>query len=176
MRLFAAIPVPAKLHPAIASATGHLEGCMGVRVLSQENLHLTLRFIGDVGEEKAKEIGRALSQVRFAPFSVRLFGAGAYPDTHFPRAIFLGGESKGAEKLAADVEAALLPFGLRKEKFSVHLTVARSKGAGDIDAFLKHTGEVGAFEARSFCLMKSTLLPQGASYEMLGEYPAKPPQ
>jgi len=111
--------------------------------------------------------------VLFAPFTVRLSGAGAYPSEHFPRAIFIGGESKGAEALAAEIERVLSPFGLKKEKFSVHLTVARSKGAGDIEEFVRNVGDVGEFEVRSFCLMKSRLLPQGASYEVLREYPAQ---
>jgi 2'-5' RNA ligase len=146
---------------------------MGVRVLEPENWHLTLRFIGDVGDDAAKKIAGALAEVRFAPFTVRLRGAGAYPNTNFPRAIFIGGESAGAAELAEQIEQVLSPFGFKKEKFSVHLTVARSKGAGDIGEFVKHAGEVGEFEVRSFCLMKSRLLPQGASYEVLREYPAQ---
>ncbi|MCX6770953.1 MAG: RNA 2',3'-cyclic phosphodiesterase [Candidatus Micrarchaeota archaeon] len=173
MRLFVAIKVPPGLHPQIAQAAGHLRDCMGVKVLPPENWHLTLRFIGDVDEPTAKRIGDALAQVRFAPFKVRLSGAGAYPSAHFPRAIFIAGESEGAVALAAKVEDALAPFGLQKEKFSVHVTVARSKGAGDIDAFLKNTGEVGEFGVRSFVLMDSRLLPGGAAYEVLKECPAQ---
>ena len=172
MRLFVAIIVPAKLHPAMESAAGHLRDCMGVRLLPPADWHITLRFIGDADEETAKKIADALSSVRFAPFPVHLFGAGAYPNTSFPRAIFIGGESAGAAALSAEVERAFAPFHLQSEKFSVHVTVARSKGAGDIDAFLKNTGEVGSFEARSFVLMKSRLLPQGASYEVVKEYAA----
>jgi len=173
LRLFVAIPVPSALHPAVSRAAGPLRDCLGVRLILPGSYHLTLRFIGDTDEEKARRIGEALSAVAFTPFSVRLFGAGAYPDVHFPRAIFIGGKSKGAEALSAEIGKALLPFSLPKEKFSVHLTVARSKGAGDIDLFLKETGEVGQFEARFFVLMKSILLPQGASYEVLREYPAQ---
>ena len=173
MRLFIAIRAPQEIHAQIAQAAAHLHERMGVRVLPPENWHLTLRFIGDVDEPTAKKIGDALSAVKFSPFSVRLYGAGAYPNTHFPRAIYIGGESKGAEELAAKIEAALSSFNLQKEKFSVHLTVARSRGAGDIDDFLKNTGDVGQFDARSFVLMKSARLPQGAAYDAVREYPAQ---
>ena len=173
MRLFAAIPVPPELHASIAAAAEPLRDCLGVKLLPPGHYHLTLRFIGEAGGQGADGIAQALSGVKFSPFPVRLFGAGAYPNTHFPRAIFIGGESKGAENLAADVEKALLPFGLRSERFSVHVTVARSKGAGDIHEFLQKTREVGQFEARSFALMKSRLLPQGSSYEVLREYAAE---
>jgi 2'-5' RNA ligase len=173
MRLFAAIPAPPGSHPAISRAALPLHGCMGVRLLPPADWHLTLRFIGDADGEKARQIGDALASVKFSPFSVHLFGAGAYPDTRFPRAIYIGGESDGARGLADGIGAALAPLGFPREKFSVHLTVARSKGAGDIDAFLKGAGEVCEFEARSFSLMESRLLPQGASYEVLREFPAE---
>jgi len=173
MRIFIAIKVPPALHPQIAQAASHLHERMGVRPIEPGNWHLTLRFIGDADEGMASKIGDALSSVKFSPFSVHLFGAGAYPNTHFPRAIFIGGESEGAKKLAAGIETALAPFNLQAEKFSVHVTVARSKGAGDIEDFVKHTGEVGSFEARSFVLMKSTLMAHQAAYEVLREYPAQ---
>jgi len=173
MRLFIALPVPAAVHDSISRAAEPLRDCMGVKLLPPENWHLTLRFIGDADEKKAGEITRALESVRFKPFSAHLFGAGAYPNVHFPRAIFIGGESEGAMKLADEIERALLPFALQNEKFSVHVTVARSKGAGDIREFLARTGEIGAFEAHSFSLMRSRLLPQGASYEVLREYRAQ---
>ena len=173
MRLFIAVKVPPALHPAISSAASHLHERMGVRLLPPDSWHMTLRFIGDVGGEMAKEIETALAGVKFSPFAVRLRGAGAYPNAHFPRAIYIGGESQGAEALAAEIERALLPFALKTEKFSVHVTVAQSRGAGDIGDFVKNTGDVGQFEARSFCLMESRLLPQGASHEVLREYAAE---
>jgi 2'-5' RNA ligase len=173
MRLFVAIMVPDAIRPAISHAAEHLQDCMGVRLLPPGDWHLTLRFIGDADEDAAKRMGEALAAVKFAPFTVRLSGAGAYPDTRFPRAIFVGGESDGARALAAEIEKALMPFGLRMEKFSVHVTVARSKGAGDIDAFLKNTGEVGSFEVKSFALVKSRLMAHAAAYDVLREYPAQ---
>ena len=173
MRLFVAMPVPASIHPAISLAAEHLRDCMGVRLLPPSDWHLTLRFIGEADEDKAKQIGAALSAVKFSPFTVHLFGAGAYPNTAFPRAIFVGGESQGAESLSAEIEKALMPFSLQREKFSVHVTVARSKGAGDIDSFLKNTGEIGSFEVKTFVLMKSKPLPQGTAYAVLNEYSAQ---
>ena len=175
MRIFAAIPVSPAIHPAISQAAGHLRDCLGVRLLPPADWHLTLRFIGDVDEAQAGQVSGALSSVRFAPFAIRLSGAGAYPSTAFPRAIYIGGESEGAAELAKKVEAALAPFHLQNERFSVHITVARSKGAGDIDAFLKNTGEIGSFDVKSFVLMKSKPLPQGTAYEVLNEYPAQAP-
>ena len=68
MRLFAAILVPPPARPAISSAAERLRDCMGVRLLPPEDWHLTLRFIGDADEARAKQIGDALAAVKFAGF------------------------------------------------------------------------------------------------------------
>lgn len=175
MRLFVALLAPKETHAAIAAAAEPLHDCLGVKALPPDNWHITLQFLGEVDARRVPEIEKALAGVEFGPFTIRLFGAGAYPSAHFPRAIFIGGESVGASALAKKVEEALSPLGFAPEgkDFSVHLTVARSKSAGDIREFLQKTGEVCQWEARFFCLMKSSLLPQGASYQALREFALK---
>lgn len=174
MRLFVAIRLPVECRSAVQNAARPLDGAMGARLLEPENWHLTVRFIGEADEAGAKKIAEALAGVKFAPFQVKLFGAGAYPSHSVPCAIWIGGESQGAAGLAEKVEGALAFLGGGPERFSVHLTVARSKGIAAIGEFVQKTGEVCGFEAKSFCLMKSTLGAQGASYEVLREYPAQP--
>ncbi|MCX6769564.1 MAG: RNA 2',3'-cyclic phosphodiesterase [Candidatus Micrarchaeota archaeon] len=175
MRLFVAVVAPQEAHAKIEKAALPLQGALGVKVLPPDNWHLTLKFLGEVPDGKVKEIEAALATVRFSPFTVSLSGAGAYPNENFPRAIWVGGKSEGAEELAKKVEEALAPLGLPADdkKFSVHLTVARSKSAGDIYDFLQKTRKVCEWEARSFTLMRSALLPQGAKYEALKEYAAQ---
>ena len=174
MRLFVAIRLPEECRPAVARATSPLDGALGARLLEPENWHLTLRFVGEAGEADAKRIIGALAGIKFAPFAVKLSGAGAYPSYEVPRAIYVGGESEGAKELAKKVEETLSFLHLAPEKFSVHLTVARSKGIADIEEFVQKTGEVCSFQAKSFCLMRSVLGAQGAAYEVLREYPAQP--
>ena len=172
MRLFVGLKLPDGIVPAIKAAASTLEGALGARVLPQESWHITIKFIGEVPVEKHADIGQALSGIRFSPFQVHLFNAGAFPSKGIPRAIWIGGESLGAGELSLKVEEALRFLELPKEHFSLHLTVARSKGVADIEDFLK-TGEVGSFEARSFVLMKSVLGAQGAIYHVLKEFPAE---
>lgn len=172
MRLFAAICLPQGILPAVARAAMPLQGALGARVLPQGSWHITLKFIGETPDAKVEEIASALALARFAPFSVHLFGAGAFPSKGIPRAIWIGGESQGAGELALKIEEALSFLALPKEHFTLHLTVARSKGVADIEGFLK-TGEVCSFEARSFALMKSRLTPAGATYEVLRVFPAE---
>ncbi|VVC00241.1 RNA 2',3'-cyclic phosphodiesterase [uncultured archaeon] len=175
MRLFVGIKVPASALPAVEKASAPLVDALGVKMVEKENLHLTLKFIGDTDEETAKKIEDALSAIKFSPFSVSLSGSGAFPDRHFPRAIWIGGKSEGAEKLAVEVEKALSFLNLKKERFTVHLTVARApKSVGDIEDFLASvTGEVCGFEATSFLLIKSKLTPVGPVYEVIKEYKAQ---
>ena len=170
MRLFAGIPLPKEALAPVQAASLPLKDALGVRMVAPENLHITLCFIGEAGEEKAEEAARALSQVRFPPFQVYLSGAGAFPNRHFPRAIWIGGRSEGAEKLAASVCGALSFLPLKREKFSAHLTVARSNSAGDIEDFLQKTGEVCSFTVSSFVLVRSKLTPVGPVYETIKEY------
>lgn len=175
MRLFVAMRLPAECRPAIAKAAEPLDGALGARMIGQENWHFTLKFIGEVDEVQATRIEDALAGVKFAPFAVKLAGAGAYPSREVPRAIWVGGESEGAKALAAKIEEALAFLGGKPERFSVHLTVARSKGVAYVDKFMGNAeslGEICSFEAKSFCLMKSVLGAQGATYEVLREYPA----
>jgi 2'-5' RNA ligase len=172
MRLFVSISPPQECNGRIEAAAAPLKDALGVKVLPPDNWHITLAFIGDVPEAKAQDAIRALSSVSFAPFKVWLSGAGAFPDIRFPRAIWIGGESSGCAALAIEVCSALEKAGIAvdRKKFSIHLTVARSKSAGDIDDFLKKTKEVCEFEARSFYLMESRLLPHGASYRVVKEF------
>ena len=171
MRLFAGIMLPPEALPAVQKASEPLDGALGVKMVGQENLHLTLKFLGDVEDAQAARVAGALSQVRFSPFPVSLSGAGAFPNRHFPRAIWIGGKSEGAEKLAAGVEEALSFLNLKKEKFAVHLTVARApKSVADIEDFLQKTGEVCSFPASSFVLVRSKLTPAGPVYEAIKEY------
>ncbi len=171
MRLFAGIRLPPEALPPVLTASEELHNRLGVRMAEPENLHLTLKFLGDVDEGTARLVESALSSVRFSPFQVSLSGAGAFPNRHFPRAIWIGGKSEGAERLAASVEGALSFLRLRKEKFAVHLTVARApKSAADIEDFLQKTGDVCSFGVNSFCLVKSRLLPSGPVHEVIKEY------
>jgi 2'-5' RNA ligase len=185
MRLFVALMPPKEALSKMADAAAPLKDALGVKLLPPDNWHLTLKFIGYSDEAKEKEIAAALSSVEFPPFTVRLFGAGAYPSKDYPRAIWIGGESHGATELAGRIEDALEGVGIPREgkKFSTHITVARSKSAGDIEDFLKKNGamepagvaphEICSFEARSFSLVESKLLPQGSSYKVLREYVTK---
>ena len=177
MRLFVGLKVPTSAYPAIEEASAPLVDALGVKMLPPDNYHLTLKFIGDVeGDEAVKRIAEALASVKFSPFEILLMGAGAFPDQHRPRAIWIGGKSPGCVDLATKIAEALSFLKLPHEHFTIHLTVARApKTIADIEDFLvkNKEGTVCSFTADKFQLMKSKLTPVGAIYEVLREYSAQ---
>lgn len=173
MRLFVSIAPAEEAIPPISKAARPLEGALGARMVPEKNLHMTLVFLGEVPDEKLGRVAEALAEVKFGKFDVELSGAGAYPSQRVPRAIWIGGKSEGARALSEKIMEALSFLPLEKREFSVHLTVARSKGVADVEEFIGKTGRVCEFAADRFLLVKSTLTPAGPQYEIIREYRAQ---
>ncbi len=174
MRLFVAVPVPEDIRER-AAAAGREIALGGVVPVKPQNMHLTLRFIGEATEEDAKAIASALRAVRFAPFECAIRGVGAFPGGNYVRVVWAGCESKGAlEALASAVAAALKGFG-GDERFAAHLTIARVKRKADLGAFLekRRAEDFGSFKADCFELVESVLAPGGPQYRVLAEFRAE---
>ncbi|MBM3321770.1 MAG: RNA 2',3'-cyclic phosphodiesterase [Candidatus Eisenbacteria bacterium] len=146
-----------------------------VRWVPAENLHVTLRFFGDIGNEGRARIEKRVRQAASgtAPFLFRLGAAGAFPNLRGARVLWVG-VSEGEEalvSLAARVEDSIEGLGFPREKrFHAHITVGRTKGALSPrfrDRFAALPIEPIEARAGSFLLMKSTLDPRGARYEVL---------
>jgi len=150
-----------------------------VRWVHEENLHVTLRFLGNVTpgvraslEESMQEVAAGLS-----PFSFRIGPAGAFPSIRRARVLWVG-LSRGEEEvgaLAHRVEEAVRRIGFEEEKrFHAHITVGRTKGPlspGFRERFTALLAEPVERQAAGFQLMKSTLTREGAIYEVLREFP-----
>lgn len=178
MRLFIAVPFPEKIQDHIDQKTSDLKRSHpSIRWISHENLHLTLKFLGEVPAEKTFQIQECMLKVvergRFNPFEINLIGVGVFPDPDHPRVIWIG-VTQGQEvlsRLAKDLEDELEPFGFQKEERSYrpHLTIGRAREPKDVKGF---KAKVLAFEKTSFAslsvsmisLMQSVLNPKGAVY------------
>ena len=175
MRAFVAVnPPPQVRRAALEAAEGLARGLGGVRWTRQENVHLTLKFLGDVPEEALREICGALGEACsvHAPFDARLRGLGAFPSPRRARVVWAGMHegSREVSALAESVEAALEPLGFPRERrpYVPHATLGRAKGRPvSIDLPATALANAPAFRVGSAQLMKSTLTPNGSIYEVV---------
>lgn len=147
-----------------------------VRWVPPQNLHVTIRFFGDVGRELLEEIIGAVETTgaRSDPFPFALGASGAFPDLRAARVLWVGlGEGGGGEvtALAKRVDDAIVGLGFRREKrFHPHVTVGRVKGRLSErfrTRFESLLIEPAAARSSSIDMMKSRLTSKGAIYESL---------
>jgi 2'-5' RNA ligase len=179
LRLFAALDLPDEIAERLLPL---MKGVGGAKWRPRENLHLTLRFFGEVAEPVADEIDVALSTVADAtkPFELRLKGAGTFGGAD-PHALWLGAsESAGLTKLAADCERAARRAGLKPEsqKFKPHVTLAYLSNAplDRVQAFVSRLGlfETAPFFVDRFGLYSSVTRNSAPSlYRLEAEYPLR---
>jgi 2'-5' RNA ligase len=154
------------------------QGLPGARWVERDNLHLTLRFIGEVDEDLAEEIHHGLAGLAEPPFTLTLAGLGLFGDRHQARTLWLGVErSEPLSRLAARVDSVVVQAGGQPEprRFNPHVTLARLKDtpSGRIQDFLAATGRFHEehVAVERFTLFRSTLGRQGAHYDALEHYP-----
>lgn len=180
IRSFIAVPLPEEVRRAVGMTIEELRG-FGADVgwVRPENLHLTLRFLGEQGERELDRVREALAEAtaEASPFTVSLQGLGAFPLRGTPRVIWVG-VAEGADQLSAlqaAVEAALAQRGFRPEEraFHPHLTIGRVRGTRGIQALagaLRDEQLFGEAEVAVVHLMCSDLHPGGARYSVLGGF------
>lgn len=149
-RLFAAIAMPDDVAARLLALQ---KGVPGAKWRPRENLHLTLRFFGEVAEPVAEEIDSALEEVAntTAPFELQLKSAGSFGKED-PHTLWVGaGESNALNKLAADCERAARRAGLKAEarKFAPHVTLAYLSNA-ELERVHGFESRLGLFESRPF--------------------------
>ncbi|MGE4279174.1 MAG: RNA 2',3'-cyclic phosphodiesterase [Magnetospirillum sp.] len=172
IRLFVGVPLPGELAARLESLGG---GIPGARWVAARNLHLTLRFIGEVDEDVAEDLHHRLSALRAPAFDVQLRDFGTFGGRK-PRALWAGVESNAAlsslhDRIEAQAQGLDLPA--EKRGFTPHVTLAWLKQAPSdrIAAFLRHHSPFAAqFRVDDFCLYQSHLHAQGAEYQVLAEY------
>jgi len=171
-----------KILSRVESITSSLLSLGGdLKPVERENIHLTLKFLGNVSASKLEEIKSALTQVAFPPFSLEINGAGAFPNLKRMNVIWVGvGEGwSQVELIFEQTERILHQLGFSRETraFSPHITVARVKSGrktDEIAAFLGHLADesFGTFPVEKVRLKQSILSPSGPTYSTLFEAPA----
>lgn len=174
MRLFVGIALPDDIRGQCERLKG---GLKAARWVDQENLHLSLRFIGEVTGGMDSDIDAALKPLNGPPFSLTLSRLGAFDRRGRVHAVWAGVEKSDELAVLRDkVETALVRTGLEPEhrKFKPHVTLARMKNgsAADVSRYLEaHNGfSTGPFDVGCFTLYRSHLGHGGAHYEALADY------
>ena len=183
MRVFVALNLPKKERERIYRATRLLrDQALPVRWVGADKYHLTLKFLGEVRNDRLERIGEILARVTAGSpsFPADLSGFGAFPTIRRPRVLWLVIEPTLAlRRLKQDVEWALADVGFERETraFHPHLTlgrVERENSAGafrGLDDLMADMSYAGSVEIRSVELMRSQTSRDGAHYTVLTRYP-----
>ncbi len=173
IRTFVAVELPERLIPEIENIESSLN-MPGVKLVEPGNVHITLKFLGDLEESDVEPVTLALSKVDCQAFEARIKGVGVFPKLAYIKVIWLGAEGN-FDALHTEVERVLAPFKFDKDyNFSPHATLARVKQLRDKVSLLENLKkwenvDLGSIKVESFYLKKSTLRPQGPVYETLKE-------
>lgn len=148
-----------------------------LKLVERENLHITLRFLGEVSEAELEKVKSGLKRAVKGKksFTMQIKGAGVFPNTNYIKVVWAG-ITKGSEELAQLAEKinSEIKIGKTDERgFSSHITVARVKSAKNKDELAKVLKEFSSFDfgetiVKEIKLKESKLSPKGPTYSDLG--------
>ncbi|MEN6451611.1 MAG: RNA 2',3'-cyclic phosphodiesterase [Thermoguttaceae bacterium] len=181
LRTFVAVEIT----PAIRARTGELIAALAgtpadVKWVEPHNLHLTVKFLGEVHDRDILDVCRAVKRgtAGLEPFPLELRGAGAFPAAARPRTVWLGA-GEGADQMVVlhdRIEANLAELGYREEhrRFQTHLTLGRVRGAGasivDLGRLIQQQADfaAGQMTVDKVTIFSSTLTREGPIYDVVG--------
>src|ERR1044071_1249338 len=182
LRAFIAVELPLEIRKTVCTATSKLQNEIGalVRWVPIENMHLTLKFLGDVSPSNVELLSQMLraEMELFNCFDLRLNGLGSFPNLKRPRVLYIGIQAPAAlEALQRGIESASnrLGYGSEEPGFSPHLTIGRVKQniTATEQQTIRHALEstkidlLGTARVNSVELFKSDLRPTGSVYTRL---------
>ncbi len=149
-----------------------------LKLVERDNLHITMRFLGDISPSMAESVVDMLKQIKFEAFAASLHGVGVFPKMTFPRVIWVG-VKMGRENLVdiyRQLEAGLNQVGFRPEheSYTPHITLFRVRSGHHreslVEVLTKHQEtEFGEFGIKAIQLKRSILTPNGPIYSTIGE-------
>ena len=162
--------MPEEVKREIKKIQEKLPGFFGKKT-ELENLHLTLKFLGEIDEEKIQEVKNKLSEIKFNKFESEINSIGVFSG-RFIRIIWL--HLKGVEELQKEIDENLKGLFEPEKRFMSHLTIARIKSVRDKKLFLEKLKEIKfskiKFNVECFKLKKSILTKEKAVYDVLEQY------
>jgi 2'-5' RNA ligase len=150
-----------------------------VKLVETENIHVTMRFLGDVSAGMVDVVFEEIKAVQFIPFNIQLNGIGVFPSLSYPRVVWAG-ITEGTNELRSIFEQLeprlrALGFAADEHGFSPHLTIARvrsGRNKAQLAEFVKQNAELdfGTIKAECLRLKQSVLSPRGPTYSTLKEF------
>jgi len=176
IRMFISIPVKDK--EALAPVLADVGQLHNVRPSPLSQMHITMRFIGDIDDGKTKKVAKAVEDAvdGMEPFTITIGGAGCFPKPQRPSVLWIGAEPhdvlKGiSDRIAANLKVSNISFD--EKPFKSHITVGRCNGPMDPVPFIeKYSGqELESFTCDEILIMRSELGPKGAKHTVLQRAP-----
>ncbi|MCK9152492.1 RNA 2',3'-cyclic phosphodiesterase [Methanobacterium alcaliphilum] len=174
MRAFLAVDVDKTLLNKIGDIQNNLGAAEApVKFVEPQNLHLTLKFFGDINEEKLNEISNIISQKveNFNPFDLLIEGVGVFPSLRYIRVIWLGTKNIDSfSDIQKELDDEFIKLGFDKERSYIpHLTIGRLKGSTNKEVLVEKIEElsdvqIGKMAVNKLILKKSELTPAGPIY------------
>lgn len=150
-----------------------------LKLVKPQNIHVTLRFLGNITPNMIEKIFEEIKRVQFKPFDVKISGLGAFPHLRYPRVVWAG-ITEGANQLRdifSQLEPRLRDLGFAPDTkgFNPHLTIARVKSGRNKAELVKFINEntdykFGTIKADCLKLKRSNLTPKGPIYSVLKEF------
>jgi 2'-5' RNA ligase len=154
-----------------------------IKWVNPENLHLTLKFLGNTPEERLNLIKEALENVasKYHPFYTKIKGMGVFPNKRYPRVLWVGVENKEILiEIQRQVETEMSFIGYKKEQkeFSPHVTIGRARSSFRVQNVLECLDSYKDYDFGILCvkniyIMRSDLNPKGPKYTKLYEISLK---
>ena len=174
VRAFICVDFPSEVIKEVARIQELLENQKFTGKLTElENLHVTLKFLGEVAPEKLEKVKEELSKINFPKLRLRLANTGLFSKKGNPRIAWvrINGDILELQKHVDDALAHLFP---KEARFMSHLAIARIKHVSDKEAFKDYVKNMGvkqlSFPINSFKLMSSELKSMGPTYKIIKEY------
>ena len=175
MRAFISLELPENIKKEIVKIQKYIEklGILKGKYTEEENLHLTLKFLGEIDEKEAERAANLLKNVKFKKFKSKLGLLGVFSEQEI-RIVWIELKGEGILELQKQIDDVLSPMFPREERFMTHITVIRPKYVENRRVFLDKLKEIkfekSEFEADSFCFKKSELNKKGAVYSDFGVF------
>ena len=173
MRCFIAIDISEEVRKEIARIEDEiksLEDISKLRIVEPKNLHLTLKFLGEIDDKQVNKVKESLKKVKIEKFKVKLNKLGVFTPSYIKVVWIDIAPDKEIKELHERIDESLHKIGIKKDKgFESHITLARVKYVKDKKRFMERIKNIKPkqieFEIKNFILKKSTLTSNGPIYE-----------